>query len=90
MKELTDNEFHGTFGESMEPVEFDMNLLGLDTPGSIELTTARRSYKSIGLPYEHHLIETITKNIHFVFVKNLLTNEVDWHLLDLNEKYGIS
>ena len=90
MKELSDQEFHSTFGERMIPIDFDNELLKVKAIiTDLELLEPESAYRNERNTYEHHLIKTGSKNVFLVFVRDLKNNELNYHILDLNEKYGL-
>ena len=59
MKELSDQEFHSTFGERMIPIDFDNELLKLKTIiTDLEVLEPESAYRNERNTYEHHLIKT--------------------------------
>jgi hypothetical protein len=91
MKNLSYEEFQKTFGKKMLPIDFDVELLKIELEFSdIIYTEPEGAFRNNTNTFEHHLLKTVTERVFLVFVKNLENNNIDYHVLDLNEKYGLN
>ena len=88
---LSEAEFEQTFGTKMIAIDFDTKLL--DIPLSFEnltLLEPEAAYRADTFEYEHHLRKTDSENVFLVYVKYVRVPRTAYHILDLNEKYGIN
>lgn len=86
MKLLTEQQFHDTFTDTMQEIDFDSSLLEVEfTSDQISMAVPHSAFRNALNTFEHHLLETEADGVYLIFVKELATGGVDYHILNVHE-----